>query len=118
MKQDDIKYLISLTTGGYYKKKLFRKVFPDYIKSGEDLFEFLDEVQHVRSFGQTIKKAVLNWIYVNEPDFIKEELCKSYKLFDGLTILRLFHPKPITNKHNDIFQEIKQKCLNKRKKDV
>jgi len=116
MEQKEIDYLIHLATGGYYKKKLFRKVFLNYVKTGEDLFEFLDEIQHIRSFGQTIKKSVLNWIYSNSPNYIRKELCKSYNLFDGLTILRLFHPKPINKEYEQVFYDIKHHCIEVRKK--
>lgn len=116
MRQEDKEYLIRLVTGGFHKKKLFRKEFLYYVKTGEDLFEFLDEVQQTRKFGQTIKKAVLNWIHSNDIEYVKKELCKSYKLFDGLTILRLFHPKPINKAYDRVFSEIKRHCLDNRKK--
>lgn len=105
-----------ILSGGFYKKKQFRKIFNDYIKTGEDLFELLYEINLKRSFGQTVKKSVLNWIYTNPPKFIEKELCSSFKGYDGLTILRLFHPKPVTKSYQKAFQNIKEYCLVKRKK--
>lgn len=116
MKQKDIEYLIHLSLGGFYKKKLFRKEFLKYVISGEDLFQFLHETRKKRRFGQTIKKSVLNWIYSHTPSFVERELCKSYKLFDGLTVLKLFHPKPINIHYDRAFKAIKQHCLETRRR--
>lgn len=116
MNEQDKEYLIHLSMGGFYKKKLFREKFIEYIVTGEDLFEFLDEVQHIRKFGQTIKKSVLNWIYSSGPEHVRKELCKSYKNFDGLTILRLFHPTPVNKDYEEVFRDIKVYCLEYRKK--
>lgn len=118
MKQQDKDYLIRLSMGGFYKKKLFREEFLNYVVTGEDLFDFLDEIQHKRKFGQTIKKSVLNWIYSSGPEHVKKELCKSYKMFDGLTILRLFHPTPVNKAYEQVFYDIKIHCLEYRKKQV
>ena len=114
MTEQQKKYMIRLVTGGFYKKKQFKLFFNDYVRTGEDLFELLYDLKSVGTFGQTIKKAVLNWIYTKPPHVVEKELCKSYKTFDGLTILRLFHPKPITPSYQNSFQNIKKYCLNKR----
>lgn len=116
MKKEDIEHLIELSNGSFYSKKKFRKIFLSYIKTGEDLLEFLYEVSQVRGFGQTIKKSVLNWIFTNDPFYVKKELCKSFGGFDGLTVLKLFHPKPIRKEYDLIFKEIKQFSLEKRNK--
>ncbi len=116
MRQSDLDYLIRLATGGFYKKKIFRNTFPQYVKTGEDLYVFLEEFGKGRGYGQTVKKAVLNWIYTNSPEFVEKELMKSHNLFDGLTILRLFHPKPINRGYSRAFINIKRNSLDNRKK--
>ena len=115
MDEQQKKYMVRLATGGFYKKKQFRDIFNSYVETGDDLFEILYELKNTRSFGQTIKKSVLNWIYTKSPEFVEKELSKTYKTFDGLTILKLFHPKPITSQYQEAFQNIKSYCLEQRK---
>lgn len=114
MKPEDLSYLLNLANGSFSDKKRFRRIFPNYIKDGEALLEFLFTVKQQRGFGQTIRKAVLNWIYTKDPKLVKRELCKSYEDFDGLTVLRLFRPKPINNDLSKAFSEIKSYFLSKR----
>lgn len=114
MTEQQKKYMIRLATGGYYKKKQFKQVFDEYIETGDDLLELLYELKSIRGYGQTIKKSVLRWIYSKSPEVIEKELCKTLHGFDGLTILRLFHPKPITKPYQKAFSNIKSHCLSKR----
>lgn len=101
-------YLFKLLNSSFFNKKKFRKEFPLYIKTGDDLLQFLYKVKEERGFGQTVRKAVLNWIYTRDPETVKKELCKSYKDFDGLTVLRLFHPRPINEGFSKAFSGIKE----------
>jgi len=110
MEQKQINYLIRLSKGGFYKKKQFKKIFNNYILTGKDLLMFLSFLKEERGFGQSIKKTVLNWIYSHQPCFLEKELSQSFKDFDGLTILRLFHPKPLNNKFQKAFLHIKENC--------
>lgn len=110
-----IEHLVKLSNGGFHKKKLFRENFPKIINSGEDLFLFLSLVKEKRGIGQTIKKAVLGWIYGRGPNRVKKELSKSAHGYDGLDVLRIFHPKPINEDFNKAFEVIKKNCKRERK---
>ena len=112
-----IEHLVKLSNGGFKKKKVFRENFPKIIQTGEDLFFFLSIAKEQRGVGQTVKKAVLGWIYSKGPNRVKKELSKNAHGFDGLDVLRIFHPKPINPDFDKAFEVIKKNCKRVRRHD-
>jgi hypothetical protein len=112
-----IEQLVKLSNGGFKKKKIFRENFSKIINNGEDLFLFLSLIKQSRGIGQTIKKAVLGWIYGRGPNRVKKELSKKCHGFDGLDVLRMFHPKPINQDFDKAFKVIKENCKRRRRNE-
>lgn len=112
-----IEQLVKLSNGGFRKKKVFRENFTKIINSGEDLFFFLSILKQERGVGQTIKKAVNNWIFSRGANRIKKELSGEKYGFDGLDVLRMFHPKPYSQDYDKAFKAIKETCKRRRRKE-
>lgn len=90
-------------------KKEFLRIFPEIIRTGSHLLEFVAycrNMKALRSTGKIVKRAIWNWFDKKSPDSVAYQLLKYRSRTTGQKIsqrdvLRLFHVKP--GQHQEVF---------------
>ncbi len=94
--------------GDIFTRRHALKVLPDVCRIGTHLFTFLNYVQAFRGWGRTLRESIGSWYNDKEVDKIAYQVVK-YRQREGWThrdALRLSHPKPRTEQHDDVFNWI------------
>lgn len=83
----------------------FHEIFPKVIRTWSHFCEWLSYTRKLRGFGHSIRKAGTDWINGRSADNLTYQMLKygnrnGYAVRD---ILRLFHVKPKTTDHDELF---------------
>jgi len=87
-------------------KTAFKEIFPQVVRTGSHLYEWLSYTKQVRGMGRLVKEAGLSWLS-KEPKALAYQLLK-YQQRNGYSnkdVLRLFKPKA-TGNHQNLFSWI------------
>jgi 60 kDa SS-A/Ro ribonucleoprotein len=87
-------------------KKAFQRIFPQVIRTGSHFYEWLNYTKSVRGFGKIVRQAGQSWLARENVKDLAYQLLK-YQQRQGFShrdALRLFHVKPPTEQHNQLFQ--------------
>ncbi len=87
-------------------KKAFQEIFPQVIRTGSHFYEWLNYTKSVRGFGKIVREAGQSWLARENVKELAYQLLK-YQQRQGFShrdALRLFHVKPPTKEHNQLFQ--------------
>jgi 60 kDa SS-A/Ro ribonucleoprotein len=86
-------------------KKAFIEIFPQVVRTGSHFYEWLSYTKSLRGFGKIVKEAGRNWLS-QDCKKLAYQLLK-YQQRQGFShrdALRLFHLKPPTDLHNELFK--------------
>lgn len=85
-------------------KKAFLEIFPQVVRTGSHFYEWLNYSKSLRGFGKVVREAGRNWLS-QDAKALAYQLLK-YQQRQGFShrdALRLFHIKPPTEDHNQLF---------------
>lgn len=87
--------LTLLSTDNKQAKDAFKDVFPQVIRTGSQLYEFMNYTKGNRGFGSVIHKAVGGWLQSKEPSELEYQFLKYQSRYDwsARDVLRLIKPK-------------------------
>ncbi|GAX40277.1 TROVE domain-containing protein [Tolypothrix sp. NIES-4075] len=87
-------------------KKAFMEIFPQVVRTGSHFYEWLSYTKSLRGFGKVVREAGKNWLSREDVKGLAYQLLK-YQQRQGFTnrdALRLFHVKPPTEDHRQLFE--------------
>ncbi|MFM2064330.1 MAG: hypothetical protein RLZZ507_4001 [Cyanobacteriota bacterium] len=87
-------------------KKAFGEIFPQVVRTGSHFYEWLNYTKSLRGFGKVIREAGKTWLSREDVKSLAYQLLK-YQQRQGFThrdALRLFHVKPPTENHRQLFE--------------
>jgi 60 kDa SS-A/Ro ribonucleoprotein len=86
-------------------KKAFLEIFPQVVRTGSHFYEWLNYTKSLRGFGKVIREAGKNWFAKEDVKALAYQLLKYQQRqgFKHRDALRLFHVKPLTEEHNQLF---------------
>jgi 60 kDa SS-A/Ro ribonucleoprotein len=87
-------------------KKAFQEAFPQVVRTGSHFYEWLNYTKALRGFGKIVREAGKQWLSRPDVKGLAYQLLK-YQQRQGFTnrdALRLFHVKPTTEDHNELFR--------------
>jgi 60 kDa SS-A/Ro ribonucleoprotein len=91
-------------------KQAFQKIFPKVVRTASHFYEWLSYTKSVRGFGKMVRAAGQGWLARENVKELAYQLLK-YQQRQGFShrdALRLFHVKPPTEEHNQLFQWVTQ----------
>jgi 60 kDa SS-A/Ro ribonucleoprotein len=91
-------------------KKAFQEVFPQIVRTGSHFYEWLGYTRAARGFGKIVREAGKQWLSRPDVKGLAYQLLK-YQQRQGFShrdALRLFHVKPPTDDHNELFRWVIQ----------
>lgn len=91
-------------------KRAFQEVFLQVVRTGSHFYEWLSYTKSVRGFGKIVREAGQRWLTRENVRELAYQLLK-YQQRQGFShrdALRLFHAKPPTEEHNQLFQWVTQ----------
>jgi 60 kDa SS-A/Ro ribonucleoprotein len=86
-------------------KQAFGEIFPQVVRTGSHFYEWLNYTKSLRGFGKIVREAGRNWLSRPDVKGLAYQLLK-YQQRQGFThrdALRLFHVKPPTEDHRQLF---------------
>ncbi|MGB7439938.1 MAG: TROVE domain-containing protein [Coleofasciculaceae cyanobacterium] len=86
-------------------KKAFQEIFPQVVRTGSHFYEWLNYTKSLRGFGKVIREVGKNWLSREDVQGLAYQLLK-YQQRQGFShrdALRLFHVKPPTEEHQQLF---------------
>lgn len=87
-------------------KQAFQEIFPQVVRTGSHFYEWLSYTKAMRGFGKIVREAGKSWLANADVKALGYQLLK-YQQRQGFShrdALRLFHVKPPTEEHNQLFQ--------------
>ncbi len=87
-------------------KRAFQEIFSQVVRTGSHFYEWMSYTKSVRGFGKIVREAGQNWLARQDIKGLAYQLLK-YQQRQGFShrdALRLFHVKPPTDEHNQLFQ--------------
>ncbi len=87
-------------------KQAFQEIFPTVIRTGSHFYEWLSYTKSLRGFGKVVREAGKTWLSREDVKSLAYQLLK-YQQRQGFThrdALRLFHVKPPTEEHRQLFE--------------
>jgi 60 kDa SS-A/Ro ribonucleoprotein len=87
-------------------KTAFMEIFPQVVRTGSHFYEWLNYTKSLRGFGKVIREVGKNWLSREDVKGLAYQLLK-YQQRQGFTnrdALRLFHVKPPTENHRQLFE--------------
>jgi 60 kDa SS-A/Ro ribonucleoprotein len=87
-------------------KKAFQEIFPQVVRTGSHFYEWLNYTKSLRGFGKIVREAGQRWLARENVRDLAYQLLK-YQQRQGFShrdALRLFHVKPPTEDHNQLYQ--------------
>jgi 60 kDa SS-A/Ro ribonucleoprotein len=87
-------------------KQAFKEIFPQVVRTGSHFYEWLSYTKSLRGFGKIITEAGRNWLARDNVKQLAYQLLKYQQRhgFSHRDALRLFHLKPPTEEHNELFK--------------
>lgn len=99
-------YALALAfTGCRTTKRAAKHCFNTVVRTHSHLMEFVSYANELRGWGRTLREAVAEWYESKSADDLTYQLLK-YRNRNSWTtadILRMAHPKPVTDDHNKLF---------------
>lgn len=99
--------LVLLSTGESPEaKKAFQEIFPQVVRTGSHFYEWLNYTKSLRGFGKVIREVGRSWLSREDVKSLAYQLLK-YQQRQGFShrdALRLFHVKPPTENHRQLFE--------------
>lgn len=89
-----------------FAKKAFGEIFPDVVRTGSHFYEWLNYTKSLRGFGKVVREAGKNWFLREDVKGLAYQLLKYQQRYDfsHRDALRLFHVKPPTVEHQQLFE--------------
>jgi len=87
-------------------KQAFQEIFSTVIRTGSHFYEWLSYTKSLRGFGKVVREAGKTWLSREDVKGLAYQLLK-YQQRQGFThrdALRLFHVKPPTEEHRQLFE--------------
>ena len=87
-------------------KKAFQEIFPQVVRTASHFYEWLSYTKSMRGFGKVIREAGKTWLSREDVKGLAYQLLK-YQQRQGFShrdALRLFHVKPPTEDHRQLFE--------------
>jgi 60 kDa SS-A/Ro ribonucleoprotein len=87
-------------------KKAFQEIFPQVVRTGSHFYEWLNYTKSLRGFGKVIREVGKSWLSRDDVKGLAYQLLK-YQQRNGFShrdALRLFHVKPPTEDHRQLFE--------------
>ncbi len=87
-------------------KKAFQEIFPQVIRTGSHFYEWLNYTKSLRGFGKIVREVGKTWLSREDVKGLAYQLLK-YQQRQGFShrdALRLFHVKPPTEEHRQLFE--------------
>lgn len=86
-------------------KKAFGEIFPQVVRTGSHFYEWLSYTKALRGFGKVVREAGKNWLSREDVKGLAYQLLKYQQRyeFSHRDALRLFHVKPHTEDHQQLF---------------
>jgi 60 kDa SS-A/Ro ribonucleoprotein len=87
-------------------KQAFQEIFSTVIRTGSHFYEWLSYTKSMRGFGKVVRESGKNWLSREDVKSLAYQLLK-YQQRQGFThrdALRLFHVKPPTEEHRQLFE--------------
>jgi 60 kDa SS-A/Ro ribonucleoprotein len=87
-------------------KKAFAEIFGQVVRTGSHFYEWLNYTKSLRGFGKVVREAGKSWLSREDVKGLAYQLLK-YQQRQGFThrdALRLFHVKPPTETHRELFE--------------
>ncbi|KAB8316270.1 TROVE domain-containing protein [Tolypothrix campylonemoides VB511288] len=87
-------------------KKAFGEIFPQVVRTGSHFYEWLNYTKSLRGFGKVVREAGKNWFLREDVKGLAYQLLKYQQRynFSHRDALRLFHVKPPTQDHQQLFE--------------
>ncbi|MGH8000200.1 MAG: TROVE domain-containing protein [Brasilonema sp.] len=87
-------------------KKAFGEIFPQVVRTGSHFYEWLNYTKSLRGFGKVVREAGKNWFLREDVKGLAYQLLKYQQRYDfsHRDALRLFHVKPPTQEHQQLFE--------------
>ncbi|MBD2774528.1 TROVE domain-containing protein [Iningainema tapete] len=87
-------------------KKAFAEIFPQVVRTGSHFYEWLSYTKSMRGFGKVVREAGKNWFLREDVKGLAYQLLKYQQRhdFSSRDALRLFHVKPPTQDHQQLFE--------------
>jgi 60 kDa SS-A/Ro ribonucleoprotein len=87
-------------------KKAFGEIFPQVVRTGSHFYEWLSYTKSMRGFGKVVREAGKNWFLQEDVKGLAYQLLKYQQRygFSHRDALRLFHVKPPTEEHQQLFE--------------
>lgn len=87
-------------------KKAFQEIFPQVIRTGSHFYEWLNYTKSLRGFGKIVREAGKSWLSREDVKGLAYQLLKYQQRLDfsHRDALRLFHVKPPTEDHQQLFE--------------
>lgn len=87
-------------------KQAFGEIFPQVIRTASHFYEWLNYTKSLRGFGKVVREAGKTWLSREDVKGLAYQLLK-YQQRQGFShrdALRLFHVKPPTQTHRELFE--------------
>lgn len=86
-------------------KKAFQEIFSSVVRTGSHFYEWLNYTKSLRGFGKIVREAGKNWLSREDVKGLAYQLLKYQQRLDfsHRDALRLFHVKPPTEDHQELF---------------
>jgi 60 kDa SS-A/Ro ribonucleoprotein len=87
-------------------KKAFQEIFPQVVRTASHFYEWLSYTKSMRGFGKVIREVGKTWLSREDVKGLAYQLLK-YQQRQGFShrdALRLFHVKPPTENHRQLFE--------------
>ena len=81
---------------------------PMVCRTGTHLFQFVENVKELRSFGKGLRQGIASWYNDKNVEQVAFQICK-YAQRNGMShrdVLRLVHPNAATDAHNALYRYI------------
>ena len=87
-------------------KKAFTEIFPQVVRTGSHFYEWLSYTKSLRGFGKIVREAGKSWLSRADVKGLAYQLLKYQQRLDfrNRDALRLFHVKPPTIEHQQLFE--------------
>lgn len=89
-------------------RKYAFEAIPSVCRIGTHLFQFVQNVKELRSFGHGLRNGIATWYSSRDADDLAFQICK-YAQRNGMShrdVLRLVHPKAPSAEHDAIYRYI------------
>lgn len=87
-------------------KQAFQEIFPQVVRTGSHFYEWLNYTKSLRGFGKIVREVGKTWLSREDVKGLAYQLLK-YQQRQGFShrdALRLFHVKPPTEEHRQLFE--------------